>query len=423
MGKKSGAHSLHRLSALKVQKVSEPGMYPDGGDLYLKVVPPGSKTWVFRYMLGGRRRDMGLGALRDLDLAGAREAAREARELVAAGIDPIDERARRRAQAVAHQVQAEAASKTWRWCCETYVATVKAPELTNAKHVAQWLSSLATYTYPKLGDRPVGSVAVEDVHAVLEPIWLTINETASRVRSRMEAVLGWATVRGYRSGDNPAAWRGRLEHLLAKPSRVQDGRNYPSLPYPRLPEFLQALRAREGVGARALELLILTAQRTGPVIAAKWPEIDLERRLWTSPAENMKMPYPHRVPLPRQAVALLREQLAARRGDFVFQIDGHPLSNAAMNMVINKGLASHDPPFIDPVQAGRRITPHGFRSSFRDWAAEVHHADHAVAELCLAHSKGDKTVAAYLRADLLERRRPVMQAWADWCEGTKNAQP
>lgn len=390
-------------------------MHSDGGNLYLNVANGGSKSWIFRYSSRGKQREMGLGSTLTLDLAGAREEARRLRGLVASGLDPIDERERQKLIKLATDAEAEAKSKTWSWCCETYLLTVKGPELTNPKHKAQWLKTLETYTYPRLEAMSASQITVHDVHAVLAPIWLEKNETANRVRQRMEAVLGWAKTKGYRSGDNPAAWRGLLEHMLAKPSMVQEERHHPSLPYRRAAEFLAALRGRGGVAPRALEFLVLTGHRTNPIITMEWHEVDWEHKIWTSPAEKMKGKFPHRTPLSRQALAVLKDMQAHQQGSFVFQHGGQPLSNAAMNMVINKGLKHHQPPFVDPNEDDRRVTPHGFRSTFRDWVADCTDAHEDVAELAIAHVKGDKTVQAYLRTDMLVKRRPLMQQWADFC--------
>jgi integrase len=408
------------LTHLGITKLTKVGMHADGGNLYLNVAAGGSKSWIFRYYRGGRQREMGLGSLLVVDLARAREEARRLREQLARDLDPIEEREREKAEKLAKQAEAESFSKTWSWCCETYVTTVKGPELTNPKHRAQWLSTLQAYTFERLGAMAVSQIGVNEVHSVLAPVWLEVNETANRVRQRMEAVLGWAKTKGYRSGDNPAAWRGLLEHMLAKPAKVQEERHHPSLPYVRAGEFMRALRPRGGVAPRALAFLVLTAQRTNPIITMEWGEVDWEHRIWMSPAEKMKGPYPHRTPLSRQALKLLREMEAVRSGPFVFQHGGEGLSNAAMNMVINKGLASHTPAFVDPNQGGRRVTPHGFRSTFRDWVADRTETPHDLAELAIAHVKGDKTVQAYLRTDMLEKRRPLMQAWADFCSPEKD---
>lgn len=390
-------------------------MHADGGNLYLNIANGGSKSWIFRYYSQGKQREMGLGSFLALDLSKAREEARRLREQVAQGFDPIEERERAKAQKLQDVAAAEAFSKTWEWCCETYVLDVKGPELTNPKHRAQWLSTLEAYTYPKLSKMAISRIGVNEVHSVLAPVWLEKNETASRVRQRMEAVLGWAKTKGYRSGDNPAAWRGLLEHMLAKPAKVQEERHHPSLPYVRAPEFMRALRPRGGVAPRALAFLMLTGQRTNPVITMEWNEVDWDHRVWTSPPEKMKGKFPHRTPLPRQVVKLLREMEKVKQGPFVFQHAGDGLSNAAMNMVINKALAGHVPPFVDPNQGGRRVTPHGMRSTFRDWIADRTETPHELAELAIAHVTGDKTVQAYLRSDMLEKRRPLMQQWADFC--------
>lgn len=413
MGKKSGAHSIHRLTALAVQRSKTPGRYADGGGLYLQVADSGSKSWLFRYMIRGRSREMGLGPLRDVTLEAARKEASAARQLLIDGVDPLERRRTERSAVLARQ------ERTWEWCCNTYVTEVKEPELTNPKHAAQWGSTLKTYTYPQLGPRPIDSIAMNDVHAVLAPIWLVKNETASRVRQRMEAVFAWAKVAGYRIGDNPATWKGGLDHMLPKPSKVQGDEHHPALPFALVPSFFVELMRLRDVARKygrslassyALEFLILTAQRTNPVILATWGEIDFERKVWESPAEKMKMSHPHRTPLSTRAIELLRELTVGKADELIF---GKLHSTSLLNVVQN--MHERDPRWVDPKQESRRVTPHGFRSSFRDWAAETTDYENEVCELALAHSKGNKTEAAYRRADMLEKRRPLMQQWADYC--------
>lgn len=423
MGRKTNGRAIHRLTSLAIQKLSRPGMHADGGNLYLNVAAGGSKSWVFRYYAGGKQREMGLGSLLAVDVARAREEARVYREQLQAGLDPLQTREQRKRAELLRAAEDERAKKTWKWCCETYVSTVKVPELSNPKHAAQWGTTLETYTYPDLGERYIDTIGLDDVHQVLARIWLEKNETASRVRQRMESVFSWAKVKGYRRGDNPAAWKGALDHLLAKPAKVQQERHHPALPYSRGPEFMRELQRHGGVAARALEFLVLTAQRTNPIIEMEWAEVDFERRVWESPPAKMKMDYPHRTPLSHRALDLLQAMKAQANGSFVFQRAGQPLSNAAMNMAINKGMAGYEPAFVDPKEGSRRITPHGFRSTFKDWCAETTDYSHELSEAALAHSKGDKTVQAYLRADMLERRRPLMQAWADYLYGQKSALP
>lgn len=414
MPKRSGAHTLNRLTALAVTKQKQAGMYADGGGLYLQVVDTGAKSWLFRYMIQGKARVMGLGPVSDVSLEQARKLALDARGVLRSGLDPLEHRAAKRATE-RDKVGAITgnAGKTFKWCAETYVDTVKVPELSNPKHAAQWGSTLRTYVFPKIGDRVVGSITMQDVHDVLEPIWLTKTETATRVRQRIESVMDWAKVKEYRTGENPARWKGALEHLLAKPSKVREEGHHPSLPYAQAPSFMSHLMHREGSSRHALEFLILTVQRTNPILMAEWSEIDEKAKVWTSPADKMKGQYPHRVPLSDEALAVLEVRKKFRDGPYIFQHLGKPMSAASMLVVVAK-MCAIGPAWVDPRQGDRRVVPHGFRSTFRDWAAEVAEAEHVVCEMCLAHAEGNKTVSAYLRGDMLERRRPLMKKWASY---------
>lgn len=387
------------LSARAVQTMKAPGMFADGDGLYLQVTASGAKSWVFRYQLAGRRRDMGLGPLSAVSLAEAREKAQEARKLVKAGVDPIEQKK----EAAAAQV-APPAERTFAECAEAYVASMSA-EWDNAKHAAQWSSTLATYAYPVMGSLPIKDVALSHVLDVLEPIWREKTETASRVRGRIEAVLDYARVRGYREGENPARWKGNLDHILPRKAKVARVEHHTALPYADMPGFWPKLQAHDGLGARALELCILTATRTGEVLGAVWDEVDIEAAVWTIPAERMKARKEHRMPLTGPAIALLRKMAAIRRGAFVFpgQRPNRPLSNMAMVMVLRRMKVD--------------ATPHGFRSTFRTWAAEQTTHPHEVAEAALAHTQADKVVAAYQRGDFFERRRRLMEDWAAFCEG------
>lgn len=288
VGRKAGPHVLNKLTALTVARQSKPGKYADGGGLYLNVATGGSKSWIFRFMLDGHRREMGLGPLTDVPLAQARELAKEKRLLLHTGMDPLLAREEAKKQELVQLMAIENSTKSWDWCCRTYVATVKEPELTNPKHIAQWLSTLEAYTFPQWGSRPVSSITLQDVYAVLSEIWLTKNETASRVRQRIEKVLSWAKVMGYRDGDNPAVWNGGLDHLLAKPSKVQEERHHPSLPYVRASEFWRALLLKEGIAPLALRFLVLTVNRVSPIVTMEWSEVDFEKAVWVSPADKMK---------------------------------------------------------------------------------------------------------------------------------------
>jgi integrase len=390
------------LTARKVETVKTPGMYADGGGLYLQVAPTGAKTWIYRFQLRGRRRDMGLGSTAVYPLAEARRKASDARRLVAEGIDPIEQRGEKAAAAAASAVKMMAFEE----CAERYMAAHRSG-WRNEKHKAQWASTLATYVYPVLGRVPVAAVDIGLVTTVIEPIWSTKPETASRVRGRIEAVLNYATAQGWRQGANPARWRGHLDQLLPKKTKVRRVKHHAALPYAELPAFMPELRQQQGVAARALELAILCAARTAEVIGARWEEFDLAGRLWAIPAERMKAGKEHRVPLPGPAIGVLEQMTAIRQSEFVFagEQSGRPISNMAMLMLL--------------CRMGRGdLTVHGFRSSFRDWVAERTTFPTEVAEMALAHTVSDKVEAAYRRGDLFEKRRHLAEAWAKYCTRT-----
>ncbi|MCX2861958.1 integrase arm-type DNA-binding domain-containing protein [Paucibacter sp. PLA-PC-4] len=425
MATKQGPHVIHRLSPLVVKNTRKPGYYADGGNLYLQVSPGGAKSWLFRFRLKGRSREMGLGPLHSIDLEAARQLAKAHRTRLLSGVDPIDSRNSERSALLAKE-GARSDRKKWSWCCETYVADVKIPELTNAKHAAQWGTTLSAYTYPLLGDKWVDEITLHDVFAVLKPIWLEINETATRVRSRMEAVWGWAKVKNYCSGDNPAVWKANLQHLLSSPEKVQDEGHHPSLPYERMGAFMTRLheiqdaniKFRRSISpAMALEFAILTAMRTNPIILATWSEIDEERRLWTVPTEHMKGKFPIRVPLSARAMDILQLMKPHRLDScpLVFQWRGVGLYNTSMLNVIGNMDEREPKTWIDPRMEGRRVTVHGFRSTLTDWAAETTDHDFKVYDKALAHSEANQTVAAYLRGDMLAKRRLLMDDWAKFC--------
>lgn len=380
-----------RLDPVTISALRKPGYYADGGGLYLQIAKGGSKSWVLRYGRMGRRREMGLGGYPATTLKQARERASECRAQLWAGKDPIAER---RAA-----LTAEKGAIAFRAAAEAYVSA-HAPSWRNAKHAQQWQTSLATYAFPVFGDLPVKSIDTQHVLQALEPIWTVKTETASRVRQRIEAVLDWATARRYRTGENPARWRGHLDKLLAQPSRVRTVTHFAALPYADLPKLMADLRQKEGVAARALEFCILTGVRTGEVIGAQWNEIEGE--VWTIPAERTKARRPHRVPLSTAVLSLL--EATPKASTFVFP-GGRttaPLSNAAMASVLRR--------------MGRSdITVHGFRSAFQDWAREQTNFPREVAEAALAHVLRDKVEAAYARGDLLAKRAELMAAWAVYC--------
>jgi integrase len=391
------ARTLNRLSAFKVEKAKEPGMYADGGGLYLRIAEGGSKQWIYRYVTNNRPRDMGIGPVHVLTLAEAREKAREASKLRLEGIDPIAAKHTQRAAAAV----AAASAMTFRQCAEGFIRDNEA-SWSNAKHRFEWERSLAKYVFPVLGNLPVAAIDTPLVLKVVKPLWQRVPETASRVRGRIENVLGWATVHHYRSGDNPARWNGLLEHALPA---VQKGDHHAALPYAEVPAFVAKLRQETGVPARCLELIILTGVRLDEAREATWDEVDLDNRVWTIPAARMKKGNKdHRVPLSAAAIAVLKDMHAVRISDYVFPgaYDGKAIGKNMPLRLLNN-------------ITGNGATVHGFRSSFRDWAAERTSFSREVAEMALAHAIPNAVEAAYRRGDLFEKRRRLMDAWADYC--------
>lgn len=410
---------MAKLTANAVKSLvakGKPGAHADGGNLYLRIAGPGSGKWTLRYMLAGKAREMGLGAC-DPDgkdgatLAKARVRAEEARVVLRQGIDPLDHR----------KALAEADSRTFRDVAEMHLGAHEAG-WRNPKHRAQWRSTLETYVYPVMGALPVGEVGTDHVLRVLQPIWTGKTETAARVRGRVEAVLSYAAARGWRPGENPARWRGHLDHLLPRRSKVATVENHAALPWQQMSRFMAALRASRPTAARALEFAILTACRSGEVFGARWFEIDLDAALWTVPAGRMKAGREHRVPLSTAALEVLQEMARLRPADgsrYVFpgQVAGKPLSTMAMLMLLRRmnPEAGGSPARWRDARSGSAITPHGFRSSFRDWCEEATSTPHAVAEAALAYTIGDRVEAAYRRGDLIQKRAALMQEWADYC--------
>lgn len=395
------ARPSNRFSALQVARLKKPGRYGDGGGLWLQVSEAGTKSWLFRYMRHGRARQMGLGSFADVSLAQARTKASEARRLLRSGTDPIDAR---RNEITAARL-ADARSITFQEAAEAYIASHKAG-WRNEKHAKQWGASLESTAYPVFGRLPVQAVDVAMVMKVLEPIWSTKTETASRVRGRIESVLDWARARGYREGENPARWRGHLDNLLPARSKVRKVQHHPALPFMEIGVFFEDLRDQDGTAARALEFLILTAARTGEVIGTRWSEIDLKEALWLVPSERVKSGREHRVPLSAPALAILRSLPGECDPEaFVFPggRPGYPLSNMAL-LALLKRMKRDD------------LTAHGFRSTFRDWTAERTNYPRDVAEMALGHIVSDKTEAAYRRGDLFRKRRRLMEDWAKFCE-------
>jgi integrase len=389
--------ALHRLSAVGIGKLG-PGMWNDGHGLYLRVSDAGTRSWIFRFTLGGKTRDMGIGSTAVVSLASARRRAQELRELRQRGIDPITHQ--RSTVAAARVVQAKSVS--FREAAERYIASHEATW--TRKHHADWAGTMRDYVFPVLGVLPVSVINTALVMQVLEPLWRSKTETGSRVRGRIEAILDWGRVAGLRDSPNPAAWKGHLAHMLPRRSQVRATEHYKALDYQDLPAFMAKLRHDSSMNARLLEFVILTAARLGEARGAVWDEIGLATATWTVPAERMKMSRPHRVPLSSDAVALLRDLLAIRRGDAVFP--GRDFGRAA-GATATRALVRQ--------LTGQNITIHGFRSSFRDWAAEQTDFPREVAEMALAHAVGSDVERAYQRTDLFDKRRKLMAAWADFC--------
>jgi integrase len=387
------------LTAKKVERVKAPGRYHDGHGLYLQVVNAANKSWGLRYERSGAERWMGLGPTHTVTLKEARERGRAARLLLLDGIDPIDHRRAERAKLAA----AKAKALTFREAAQRYFDQHEG-KWRNAKHRQQFLSTLRDYAFPVLGGMAVADIDTPSVLRAVEPIWLTKTETASRVRGRIESVLDWAGVRGYRHGDNPARWKGHLAEVLPARGQVAKPVHHAALPYREVPVFMAALREREGTAARALEFAILTAARTGEVIGAQSGEIDFEDKTWTVPAGRMKGGREHRVPLSERAIELLRNLPTENSNDRIFigPRAGSGLSNMALTAVLRR--------------MGRGdVTTHGFRSTFRDWAAERTNYPNHIVEMALAHAVGDKVEAAYRRGDLLAKRRQLAEAWSKYC--------
>ena len=375
------------------------GTHGDGAGLYLVVSPTGGRKWVYRFSWRGKVTMMGLGAADVVSLAEARNLRDEARRTVASGRNPIE--ARREA------IKAKAGKPTFGEVADALIES-KAAEWRNAKHRAQWKMTLTEYAAP-LRSKPVDEIDTAAVLEVLKPLWLEKPETASRLRGRMEAVLDAAKAQGHRSGENPAAWRGHLSHLLPKRQKLTRG-HHAAMAYAEVPAFIAKLRERDAVAAMALEFCILTATRSGEVYGARWSEIDMAAKVWTIPATRMKAARAHRVPLSDRVLTILKKLAEAKTGKFVFpgHRDGKPLSNMAMEMVMRR-------------MKIEGVTVHGFRSAFRDWAGNETHFPREIAEAALAHVVGSAVEQAYRRGDALEKRRALMTAWADYVEPRKGS--
>ncbi len=409
------ARTMNKLTAKEVEKKTAPGLYGDGGGLTLQITKAGVKSWLYRYMINGKAYGMGLGPAHTITLADARQKAAEARKLVIEGINPLE--AKRQRKLDAEMVKARL--MTFDQCADTYIEAHRA-SWRNAKHADQWTNTIATYVSPLIGPMPVAQIDTAMVVKVLtqpddmgQQFWQSKNETASRVRGRIESILGWATTSGFRSGDNPARWKGHLENLLATISRAQRIKNHPSLEWTRMGAFVHDLRQRDGVAARAVEFTILTAARSGEVRGACWSEIDLAAKVWTIPASRMKAKREHEVPLSDAALALIKSMPKIDGTDLIFPgTKGQALSDMSMTAVIRR-MNGAPPKWVD--KDGKTITIHGFRSSFRMWAAESTNYPREVAEHALAHQLPDAVERAYQRGTQFAKRAAMMNEWARFC--------
>ena len=407
---------MGKLFQKQIETLNDPGTYEDGEGLRLVVKPNGKKYWVLRFQLSGKRREMGLGSYPSTTLKSARMFASEKRRLLNEGLDPLEARNAERAELAAENRQ-QRKLVTFSDIAADYIQS-HSPGWKNFKHGQQWKNTLATYAEPIIGNLPANEVTTEHVLKILKPIWASKAETASRVRTRVELVLDAAKARGLRDGENPARWRGHLDKLLPPTSKTKRTQNHPALPYTQIQAFVQALKAVEGQSATALKMTIMTACRTSEVLAADWREIDLVERVWTIPAIRMKAGRPHTVPLSDPLLALLKSLPRLFDSDLVFPgaRSGRPVSNMALLMTLRRMDAKDIKEGGNGWRAndGRIATTHGFRSTFRDWAAECTQHAREVCELSLAHVVASGAEAAYWRSDLLEKRRNLMANWADF---------
>jgi integrase len=407
------------MSALEVKRLEHDGgkfnkVFSVGGvqGLMLQITPTGSKSWLLRTPVGGKRRHIGLGSYPTVTLAQARERARAEVEKVWQGLDPVEERKKMRSRLQAEQKR----GLTFEKAVEKFLES-KLTEFRNPKHCDQWRSTLRTYANPELGRMLVGDIGVQDVLRVLEPIWQTKTETATRVRGRIEGVLAWATVTGHRVGDNPARWKGNLDAILPKPSKLAKVTNHPALSISDVVPWFADLKERDGMAARALELMTLTVARSGEIRGATWSEFDLVAGLWIIPAERMKAGKEHRVPLTAQAVALLETLPRDLGSPYVFPaVRGGILSDMTLSACMRRINEAREGGYLDK-WSGRPAVPHGLRSTFRDWASE-NGVSYDQSERALAHKVRNAVEAAYHRTDLLEQRRGVMEAWAAHVTGS-----
>lgn len=385
------------LTALEVKRLCTIGKHPVGSCIYLEINSPNSKVWILRIMVGGKRRSIGLGSYPMITLAQAREKALTARELIAQGVDPIEQR-----KAAQSAIKASQAKEiTFKECALAYIDAYS-DSWKNAKHRQQWQNSLNTYVYPFIGDLFVKDVEQQHILNVLRPLWTLKTETASRLRGRIETVLDWAAVSGYRDKDNPATWKGRLDKLLPAPSKLKKIKHHKAVTIDEMPAFIEQLSTHDVMSAKCLAFTILTACRSGESRAATWDEIDLEQAIWTIPANRMKAGSEHQVPLSEQAIKLLESIPKIEGVPYIFFSQSNkPLSDMTLSMLMRRMK-------VDAV-------PHGFRSTFRDWAGDRTNYPRDIAEAALAHTLTNKVEAAYRRSTALEKRRKMMQEWGDFC--------
>jgi len=405
------------LKALQVKHLTHPGRHAVGGTpsgLSLNITDTGARSWIFRVTVRGNRRHIGLGSYPEVSLAEARGKALEMKRKISSGIDPVEERQIERSASALEQRQ----RINFEDAFNRYDEEKLQGELKNAKHVKQWRSTLSTYAFPTIGDKAVASITVEDILTVLRPIWTTKNETASRVRQRIEAVLDWSRVMGFREGENPARWKGNLQQLLPSKSKVKSENRHPAVALTEISDWFRLLRTRDGMAARALEFLTMTASRSGEVRGALWNEIDFERGIWTVPAERMKAGREHRVPLASHVVELLANLPRHLDCPFVFPSPkNEQMSDMTISAVMRRMQETEKKHgkmgYLDP-RSRRPAVPHGLRSSFRDWAAERTNYPREMAEIALAHNVGSDVERAYRRGDMVERRREMMEEWAQF---------
>ena len=398
---------IQKLTAIQVAKLTKPGVYADGGNLYLQITPAGVKSWLFRFMLDGKPQAMGLGPVHTVSLKEARELALEKRRILLSGSNPLA----LKQQEIAAAKLANAKKLSFDQCAESYIEAHRA-SWRNAKHASQWTSTIKTYASPFIGLLPVADVDTDAIVRCLTPIWETKNETASRLRGRIESILSWATTSGLRTGENPARWKGHLKNLLATIKKKADGKHHPSLPWPQLPGFYKSLQQCEGIAARALEFAILTACRSGDVRGATWGEIDFKRSVWVIPAERIKMKREHEVPLSEQAIKLLKA--TPKVGKFIFPgIGGEQMSDMTLGAVIKR--MNKDKEIWSDPNYKKPITVHGFRTTFRMWAAEQTDHPREVAEHALAHQLPNAVERAYQRGTQFPKRVALMKEWSAYC--------